>query len=182
MGSPFLQAATSTLADEPRPRATPGLTWHRWRELDVLIACGLGSGFLPRAPGTAGSAVAILVWWWLLEPLRLEWQLAVIVIVTGLGTWLVGRIQHRLNITDPGAIVIDEFVGQWLVLLAAPSEPLIVVGGFLLFRLFDIWKPWPVGWLERRVPGAFGVMVDDLTAGLLGLAVLQFTLLLMGSF
>ncbi|MFV2089057.1 MAG: phosphatidylglycerophosphatase A [Pseudomonadales bacterium] len=153
-----------------------GLSWRQWQDPEVFIVCGFGSGFAPRAPGTSGSALAVLLWWWLLAPLSPGFQLTVIVVVVLLGTWLVSRVQRRHKVNDPGAIVIDEFAGQWLVLLLAPAEPLVVLGGFLLFRLFDIWKPWPVGWLERRVPGAFGVMVDDLAAGLMGLIVLQFTL------
>jgi phosphatidylglycerophosphatase A len=117
-----------------------------------------------------------VVWWVLLQPLGLMGQLVVIGVTTLLGTWLIGRVRERYGVGDPGAIVIDEFAGQWIVLLALPLEPLSVLLGFGLFRLFDIWKPWPVGWLERSVGGGFGVMIDDLAAGILGLGVLQFTL------
>ena len=94
----------------------------------------------------------------------------------GSATWLTGRVQARYQVKDPGAIVIDEFAGQWIALLFAPMTLWGGLAAFGLFRLFDIWKPWPVGALERGVPGAFGVMVDDLAAGLMALAVLQFTL------
>jgi len=153
------------------------LSWRQWRDPEVLVVCGFGSGFLPKAPGTFGSAVAVALWWWSLTALDPIGQLVVIILVAALGTWLTARVQARYDVSDPGAIVIDEFAGQWLVLLAAPAELWVAVAGFALFRLFDIWKPWPVGYLERNVGGAFGVMVDDLAAGVMGLIVLQFTLL-----
>jgi len=79
-------------------------------------------------------------------------------------------------LTDPGAIVIDEVAAQWLVLLPVPLDPLSYAVAFLLFRLFDIWKPWPVGWLDRRVHGGLGIMLDDLLAAVY--AVLVFSILL----
>lgn len=142
----------------------------------MVIACGLGAGFLPGAPGTFGSLLAVLVWWWALMPLHWAAQLVAIAVVTMVGTWVIGRVQSRYQVQDPGAIVIDEFAGQWIVLLGAPANGPVALLAFLLFRLFDIGKPWPVRTLERRVGGAFGVMIDDLAAGLLGYVVLQFTL------
>lgn len=152
------------------------LSWRQWRDPEVWLVCGLGSGFAPYAPGTVGSAAAVLIWWFFFTPLDLVSQLLVIAVVTGLGTWLTARVRVRYSVNDPGAIVIDEFAGQWLCLLMAPANLWVALGGFALFRLFDIWKPWPVGYLERNVGGAFGVMVDDIAAGVMGLAVLQFTL------
>ena len=153
------------------------LSWAHWRDPEVLLVCGLGSGFAPKAPGTFGSLAAVLIWWFALGNLSLPVQLLVIAAVTALGTWLTHRVQARYRVSDPGAIVVDEFAGQWIALLFAPMTLWGMLAGFVLFRLFDIWKPWPVGTLEKGVPGAFGVMVDDLAAGLLALAVLQFTLL-----
>lgn len=142
----------------------------------MVLVCGLGSGFAPKAPGTSGSLAAVLIWWLVLGHLSLPMQLLAIVLVTALGTWLTHRVQARYQVSDPGVIVIDEFAGQWIALLLAPLTLWGMLAGFVLFRLFDIWKPWPVGALERSVPGAFGVMVDDLAAGAMALAVLQFTL------
>lgn len=155
--------------------------WRQWRDPEVVLVCGFGSGFAPRAPGTAGSLTAVALWWVGLSALAWPWQLAVIVLVTVAGTWLVGRVQNRYGVTDPSAIVVDEFAGQWITLLALPANPWMVLAAFGLFRLFDIWKPWPVGMLERRVGGAFGVMVDDLAAGVMALAVLHFTLCILRS-
>ena len=153
------------------------LSWRQWRDPEVVLVCGLGSGFAPNAPGTFGSLAAVLIWWFALGHASLSIQLVAIVVATGLGTWLTARVQARYRVSDPGAIVIDEFAGQWIALLLAPMTLWGMLVGFALFRLFDIWKPWPVGALEKGVPGAFGVMVDDLAAGALALAVLQFTLL-----
>ncbi len=153
------------------------LDWQQWRDPEVLLVCGLGSGFAPKAPGTFGSLAAVLIWWFGLGHLPLLAQLILIVVTTALGTWLTHRVQARYRVSDPGAIVIDEFAGQWIALLLAPMTLWGALAGFALFRLFDIWKPWPVGALEKGVPGAFGVMVDDLAAGAMALAVLQFTLL-----
>ena len=152
------------------------LSWQQWRDPEVVFVCGLGSGFAPKAPGTFGSLAAVLIWWFALGHLALPLQLGAIVLVTALGTWFTHRVQARYQVSDPGAIVIDEFAGQWIALLFAPLTLWGMLAGFALFRLFDIWKPWPVGALEKGVPGAFGVMVDDLAAGAMALAVLQFTL------
>ena len=153
------------------------LGWQQWRDPEVLLVCGFGSGFAAKAPGTFGSLTAVLIWWFGLGQLPLLLQLSAIVLLVLIGTWLTHRVQVRYQVSDPGAIVIDEFAGQWIALLFAPMTLWGMLAGFALFRLLDIWKPWPVGTLEKRVPGAFGVMVDDLAAGVMALAVLQFTLL-----
>ncbi len=142
----------------------------------MLIVCGFGSGFAPRAPGTFGSLLAVVLWWLLLAPLLWWQQLLVLVAAYLLGSWLVGRVQARYGVVDDGAIVVDEFVGQWLALLALPREFWPVLGAFALFRLFDIWKPGPIRLLERRLTGAAGVMADDVLAGALAAAVMHITL------
>ncbi|MEQ8858755.1 MAG: phosphatidylglycerophosphatase A [Pseudomonadales bacterium] len=137
----------------------------------VFLVTGFGSGFLRPAPGTWGSLVALGLWWWLLAGLAWPWQLLVIAFVFALGTGLCALTARRHGVHDDGAIVIDEFVGLWLALLAAPATLPVALAGFLLFRAFDIVKPWPVSWADRR-PGALGVMLDDLLAGVLAAAVL----------
>ena len=81
-----------------------------------------------------------------------------------LGLWAADRYMRAVGVHDPGAIVVDEVAGQWLTLAVAPLDPLAYLAGFLLFRVFDVLKPWPAGWLDRRVGGAFGVMIDDIAA------------------
>ena len=141
-----------------------------------LVATGLGSGYSPVAPGTAGSLVGLL----LFLPLagRAFWiQLAAVVAVTILGVLAGGRLATTLGAKDPGVVVVDEVAGQWITFLALPMNPVIAVAGFLLFRVMDIVKPWPARALER-LPGGLGIMADDVAAGIyahlllrLGLAV-----------
>jgi len=164
------------MTDGPGPHKAARLSWRDAGDPQALIVCGLGSGFVPFAPGTCGSLAALVIWWYLLAPFGLLTQLLVIAAVYALGSWLTARVQARYRVIDDGAIVIDEFVGQWLALLAIPQDLLLALAGFALFRLFDIWKPGPIRWLERRLGGAQGVMADDVLAGLFAAAVLQITL------
>jgi phosphatidylglycerophosphatase A len=135
------------------------------------IASGFGAGFSPVAPGTVGSAVALLPYLWLRE-LPLWGYLGVVLAVFVVGVLASRALCARMRLDDPGFIVIDEFVGQWLALAFAPAGWIWLVAGFLLFRLFDVWKPWPVSWADREVGGGLGVMLDDALAGVLAGAVL----------
>jgi len=132
----------------------------------ILVATGLGSGYLPKAPGTWGSLVAALLAW----PLALlgGWPLLLgaAAVATVAGFWSTRIYLTRTGEEDPGPVVIDEVAGQWLTLAACPVEPLWWVLGFLAFRLADITKPFPASWADRRLHGAAGVMLDDLIAGL----------------
>lgn len=130
------------------------------------IALGFGSGLAPWAPGTVGSAVALLPWL-LLRGLPWPWYIAAIVAAFALGAWACDRAGRLIGVADHGALVWDEFVGQWIALLPALMAPWwTVLAGFVLFRLFDILKPWPIGWVDRRVKGGLGVMLDDAVAGI----------------
>jgi phosphatidylglycerophosphatase A len=128
------------------------------------IACGFGSGLAPFAPGTFGSAAALLPWL-LLRQLPLWGFLLAIAATFAIGVWASERSVAKLGLRDPGCIVIDEFVGLWLALLFVPPGWYWVLTAFLLFRLFDVWKPWPVSWADRNVHGGLGVMLDDAIAG-----------------
>ncbi|HET7843385.1 MAG TPA: phosphatidylglycerophosphatase A [Xanthomonadales bacterium] len=142
------------------------------------VASGLGGGFSPFAPGTVGSLFALAPWLLLRE---LPWQawLAAIVVLFALGTWAADRVIAKLGRQDPGVVVVDEWVGQWLALaigefaiaraphsFGAPSLAALLVVGFLVFRLCDIAKPWPASWADRKVKGGFGTMLDDAFAGI----------------
>lgn len=133
-----------------------------------FIAAGFGSGYAPVAAGTVASAVAALS-----GAALLDWSpvaLAAAAALASVGGWAAVRAARIEG--DPGWVVIDEFAGQWLALLGlARVSPLGVALAFLLFRLFDITKPGPVGWADRR-HDAFGLMADDVIAGLLAAAVL----------
>jgi phosphatidylglycerophosphatase A len=132
--------------------------------LATLLATWFGAGRLPWAPGTWGSLFALPLAWPLLT-LGGPWLLLVAAaLVFALGLWASDRYMKAVGLHDPGAIVIDEVAGQWLTLAVAPLDPLAFLLGFVLFRVADVLKPWPAGWLDRRVGGAFGVMIDDVAA------------------
>ena len=143
------------------------------------VATALGAGLTPVAPGTAGSLVALLPWWFLLRDLPIGWYLAVLVAGFLLGVWACSVSDRRLGSHDQGALVWDEVIGMWITLLAAPASWWWVPVGFGLFRLFDIWKPWPVRLADRRVHGGFGVMLDDVLAGVYALIALQLMAMLL---
>ena len=90
-----------------------------------------------------------------------------------IGTIAAGAAEKIVDQSDPGLVVIDEIVGQLIVLSIAPKHPLAVVAAFALFRLFDILKPFPVGWLDQHIHGGLGIMLDDVMAGLYALLILQ---------
>ena len=129
------------------------------------IATGFGSGLSPRAPGTVGSLAALIPrWLWLRELPAMQYA-AVLVASTLVGVWASNWVIARTHISDPGFVVWDEFVGLWIALFLLPASWPWTAAGFALFRLFDIWKPWPVSWADQRVKGGFGVMLDDVVAG-----------------
>jgi len=149
---------------------------RHWRDPAVLICCGFGSGFLPKAPGTWGSLAALVVWWWLLAPLGWWLQLIVALATFFLGVWLVDRVARRYGVGDEPAIVIDEFAGLWITLVGAGAEVLPALLGFIAFRIFDVLKPWPIKVADARVKGGFGVMLDDVIAGVFAFLLLQILL------
>jgi phosphatidylglycerophosphatase A len=140
--------------------------------LERLLCSWFGAGWLRPAPGTWGSLAALpLGWllWWLGGPAVLAVAMAVVFF---LGWWASERIVRADGLEDPSWVVIDEVAGQWLTLLVTPPSLLDYAVGFALFRLFDIWKPWPVSWADSRIKGGLGIMLDDVLAGLMGLVVL----------
>ena len=137
------------------------------------IATGFGSGLSPRAPGTVGSLAALIPWWLWLRELPMPQYAAVIVLASLIGVWASNWVIARTHISDPGFVVWDEFIGLWIALFLLPPGWPWIAAGFVLFRLFDIWKPWPVRWADRSIHGGLGVMLDDILAGLLAFAVVQ---------
>ena len=130
-----------------------------------LLAFGFGSGLLPKAPGTYGTLVGIPIYL-LIQPLPLIYYSVIVVLAFAIGIWLCEVTSRDLGVHDHGGIVWDEIVGYLVTMALAPSGWLWVVAGFLLFRLFDILKPWPIRWFDQRVEGGLGIMLDDLIAGL----------------
>lgn len=136
-----------------------------------FLAFGLGAGLAPVAPGTFGTLVAVPVEL-LLRPLGLGVRIAAVVAVCVVGIWLCGESARRLETHDHPGIVWDEIAGYLLAMLAAPPGWPWIVAGFLLFRLFDILKPWPIRELDHGIGGGTGIMLDDIVAGLFAGALL----------
>lgn len=147
------------------------------RTVSGFLACGFGSGLSPVAPGTAGSLMALPIAWVYLQtmPTQLGIIAAVLAGVLLLGIWCCDQAGKRLGQSDHPALVWDEFLGQWLVLLVVPVSWLGWLAAFILFRLFDIAKPWPVKLADQHVHGGLGVMLDDILAA--GYAILLLLLL-----
>ena len=136
-----------------------------------FLAFGFGSGLSPYAPGTCGTVVAVpLVWaiaqlgWWA------HASFTVVAFIAGL--YICGESAKRLGVHDHSGIVWDEIVGFSVTMLAAPVTGPWLVAGFLLFRLFDIWKPWPIREADHSLSGGLGIMLDDVIAGLFAAALL----------
>lgn len=137
------------------------------------IASGFGVGLAPRAAGTFGSLFALIPWWLWLRHLPMPWYFGVVLLAFVLGVWASHWVIEKTKIEDPSVVVWDEFVGQWIALALAPAGWRWACAGFVLFRLFDIAKPWPVGWADRKLHGGFGAMFDDALAGAYAWLVLQ---------
>jgi phosphatidylglycerophosphatase A len=157
-----------------RPLSRAGLA------LAVAVGTGVGTGFSPVASGTAGSLVGVALY----LPLAAAGVPAVIVAVAALfpiGVWAAGVCGRRYGAHDHGRIVIDEIVGQLITLVAVPARPAWLLAGFLLFRFFDIWKPFPANRIDREWRTPFGVMADDVVAGVYAAAVLQIARVALGA-
>ena len=137
-----------------------------------LLAFGFGSGAAPKAPGTWGTLVAVLIYW-PLSQLSPEHYLLMLLVTSVMGIYICGQTARDLGVHDHGSIVWDEFVGFWITMCAAPVGWVWVVVGFVLFRFFDIIKPWPISWIDKRITGGFGIMLDDVVAGVMAAVVLQ---------
>lgn len=134
-----------------------------WKNPVHFLAFGLGSGASPWAPGTVGTVAAVPLYF-LLAQLPLGLYALVVGLAFVFGCWLCEKTSDDLGVHDHSGIVWDEFVGYWLTMLALPVSLGWALAGFVLFRFFDIIKPWPVRWADRRVDGGVGIMVDDVLA------------------
>ncbi|MFT5702283.1 MAG: phosphatidylglycerophosphatase A [Desulforhopalus sp.] len=141
-------------------------------QLIMALATGLYSGKMKKAPGTWGSLAAFVPWFFI-KDLPLSTYLFVLIGVFVLGFFVSGSAEKILDSPDAGCIVIDEFLGMFITLLAAPSHPAAWILGFVLFRTFDIFKPFPVSWFDQRIHGGIGIMMDDVVAGIYALCSLH---------
>ncbi len=135
------------------------------------IATFGGVGLFPIAPGTLASLVALFPAWGIV---RVAGSVALGiagVLIFSLGVWAAGAYSRDQGIADPGQVVIDEVAALWLILAFLPLDFAAYLLGFLAFRIFDIVKPWPIGWADRNVSGGIGIMLDDLLAGIYALLV-----------
>lgn len=152
-----------------RPQLTTATQW---------LAFGLGSGLASKAPGTWGSLAAVPLFL-IMANLSLPLYTLIVVVAGVGGIWICGRASAELGVHDHPGIVWDEFVGLWITLWAVPAsiasfEGFVwLLGGFALFRLLDIWKPWPIRWFDKNVHGGLGIMIDDVIAGVIACAILQ---------
>jgi len=140
-----------------------------------FLALGFGSGLSPKAPGTIGTlaAVPVFLLFTLLTPL---FYFLAVVIVCITGIYICDKTAKDVGVHDHGAIVWDEIAGYLITMFLIPVSWQNIVVGFLLFRIFDIVKPWPISYLDKHVHGGFGIMIDDIVAGLLALACMHFIL------
>jgi len=150
-----------------------------WRNPIHFLAFGLGSGASPWAPGTVGTLAAIPLYF-LLASLPLWLYGLLVAVAFWVGCWLCERTSEDLGVHDHSGIVWDEFVGYWLTMLALPVSLGWALAGFILFRFFDIIKPWPIRWADRRVDGGFGIMVDDVLAAVYAGALLHLAYFFLG--
>lgn len=144
------------------------------------LAFGFGSGLMPKAPGTFGTLVAI-PFYWLIQDLSIPAYLLLLALSFLVGIYLCDITARALDTHDHPGIVWDEMVGYWLTMFLAPAGWQWMLLGFVLFRVFDIFKPWPIGWLDRRVKGGFGIMLDDVLAAAYAFASLQLIVYLLAS-
>ncbi len=143
-----------------------------------FLSLGFGAGLFPKCPGTMGTGVAVVLYY----PMQsLPWQgylLCLLLFFIG-GIGLCAYTARALGEHDHAAIVWDEITGYLLTMFMAPSGWQWMLAGFIVFRLFDIAKPWPIRWLDKQVPGGSGIMLDDVVAGIFGLFIIQITVYLL---
>ena len=137
-----------------------------------LFATGFGSGLAKKAPGTFGTLAALP---FAIPLMMLPWWVMSLICVAAfiIGVWFCQKTSDDLGVHDHGGIVWDEFVGMWITLIYVPINPWFIIIGFVLFRFFDILKPWPIKWLDKKVHGGFGIMIDDVLAGMFAAICLQ---------
>lgn len=165
---PSVDSAPDMDRSKPRPFSRPM----------QFLAFGFGSGLSPWAPGTAGTLMAVPLYL-LVSDLSLPMYSLFIAVTALLGIWFCDVASRELGVHDHPGIVWDEFVGYWITLWALPATWTWIIAGFVVFRVFDIIKPWPIGPLDKKVKGGFGIMIDDIVAGILACMTLHLARALM---
>jgi phosphatidylglycerophosphatase A len=158
--------------NEAERQQTKRIHFKALKDPVVCLALGLGSGLSPKAPGTAGTLISIPLFL-LIQDLPLLVYALITLTITLAGIWICSYAAGKLGVHDHPAIVIDEVAGFLITMFAAPAGWQWLLAGFVLFRFFDALKPWPISWLDKNVKGGFGIMLDDVAAGLISLCLLQ---------
>ncbi len=143
-----------------------------WEKPSHFIAFGFGSGAVPFAPGTFGTLMAI-PFYLLMQPLPHLLYLFLLILITVASMWLCDKVSKEINAHDHSGMCLDEIVGYLVTMFSAPQGITWMVAGFLLFRLFDIWKPWPIRYVDEHVKGGTGMILDDVLAGVYSLILLR---------
>ncbi|MCL4140678.1 UNVERIFIED_CONTAM: hypothetical protein GTU68_044238 [Idotea baltica] len=145
-----------------------------------FFALGAGSGLAPVAPGTFGTAAAIPIA--MLMPSNLVVYALIVIASFVLGVWLCDVCANNLRVHDHPAIVFDEWVGYLITMFAVPKSLWFLALGFVLFRIFDVLKPWPIGLADKQVSGGVGIMVDDVIAGIFAAISMQIIIFILSYF
>ncbi|EKD54346.1 MAG: Phosphatidylglycerophosphatase A [uncultured bacterium] len=143
-----------------------------WQKPSHFIAFGFGSGAIPIAPGTFGTLMAI-PFYLLLKPLPPLFYLMVVVLVTLGSMWLCHRVSKEIAVHDHQGMCLDEIVGYLVTMIYVPFGITWMALGFILFRFFDIFKPWPISYLDKHIHGGIGIILDDVFAGIYSFLILQ---------
>lgn len=160
----------TTLASYKAKRGQAGLR-SVWQNPWHFLACGLGVGTFPYMPGTVGTLLGVVVYL-LLAKCHFITYVILELLLLSVGVYLCGRFNREVGTDDHPAAVWDEVASFPMVMLGIPQTAGYVVLGFILFRVLDIWKPWPISWVDRRIHGGVGVMLDDVLAALLSWIIL----------
>lgn len=142
-----------------------------------FLAFGFGSGLAPKAPGTFGTLAALPLVWLMSSYTSLLVYLLITAVACIAGIWICGKAAADMQVHDDSSIVWDEVAGMMITMIAVPLTWQYLLAGFVLFRIFDILKPWPIRYLDKHVHGGFGIMIDDILAGLFSLALLHLYLI-----
>ena len=155
-----------------RSSKIPEIPEKVWQDPLYFIAFGFGVGALPIAPGTFATLLAI-PFYLALAQLPLYFYIAAVVLIFAASVFVSDRLSKEINIHDHPGMCIDEFVGFFVTMINAPHGFWWIALGVVLFRIFDIWKPWPISYLDKNVHGGFGMIIDDVVAGLFAFAIIQ---------
>ncbi|AKZ66128.1 phosphatidylglycerophosphatase A [Candidatus Palibaumannia cicadellinicola] len=139
-----------------------------------LLATGFGSGMFYWMPGTAGSLVAIPLWWILISLFHWSCNVLILIFSIILGIYVCHKTACHIGVHDHSCIVLDELVGMWITLIMLPNNNIIwIIIGFILFRYLDICKPGPIIWCHRKIKGGIGIIIDDVIAGIIAAIIIR---------